>query len=146
MDWAEHLEDVDKRAATLLEIASTWFRTDQDSATEWVEAHGKQPWLEPAIRMYVQNKIRRAGPDENWQALIEDWTLGVTRDEERWGLTTLVLQRWVSHDEGASFAWIDAHADALPSAYREKAKSPTEENRAKFLRHSARNAAKRKAS
>jgi len=144
--WAEHLEDPDQRAATLLDITSEWFSNDEDAAGRWVEAQGIQPWLEPAIRMYVQNKIRRAGPDENWQALIEDWTLAVSKDQERWGLTTMVLQRWVVHDENASFAWIDTHTDALPSEYREKAKSPPEQNRVRFLRQSARNAARREAS
>ncbi len=59
---------------------------------------------------------------------------------ERWGTTSLILQRWSARDEEAALAWLDAHPDLLPADYAQKATSLTDEVRAQILRQSAPNA------
>ena len=140
MEWVEQLEEGEERDRAIGAIATHWLNRDPEAARAWIEAEGPQPWLGPAIGHYIRRELREAGPDTKWQAMMERWTLPLANEIERWGTTSLVLQRWSAHDEEAALAWLDAHPDLLPADYAQKATSLTDEVRAQILRQSAPNA------
>ncbi len=147
MDWVEQLEEGDQRDQTVKSITEMWLRRNPETARTWFEAQDSpQQWLEPAIGEYVDRLLRDAAPDANWQAMLERWTLPLTQDQSRWDLNVKVLSRWIVHDEDASTAWLEAHPDVLPARHRRHLKSLVETQREKYLRQSARNAEKRRAS
>jgi hypothetical protein len=111
MKWLSTLPPGAERDAGVQETYRTWLSRDSAAAKDWLRAAELEPWLEPALALYVKS-IARESPEEalEWSALIGD-------AERRREATIKIGQHWHRVDPEAARAWLDR--SGLPEKDRE---------------------------
>ncbi len=101
MTWLATLPAGGERDAGVQETYRVWLSRDREAAMAWLRGAELEPWLEPALALYVKS-LARERPEEalEWTALI--------RDAERRREATMKIGRyWHQVDPDAARAWLD---------------------------------------
>jgi hypothetical protein len=114
----------------------TWVWEDREAALRWTAAKGREglePWLKPALVVYVRS-LAEDDPAEaaRWATLIED-------DEEREFALIDLARRWREQDEDEAEAWL--RQSPLSEEAREKARQPRPQRPARSRRQAPTSAA-----
>jgi hypothetical protein len=111
MSWLATLPAGAERDAGVQETYRAWLGRDREVAKNWLRGAELEPWLEPALALYVKS-LGRESPEEalEWAALIRD-------PERRREATIKIGQYWHQVDPDAARAWLDR--SDLPEKDRE---------------------------
>jgi hypothetical protein len=111
MQWLSTLPAGEERDAGVQETYRTWLSRDSEAAKGWLRAAELEPWLEPALALYVKSMARES-PEE---AL--EWTGLIQEVERRREAIIKIGQYWHGVDPEAARAWLDQ--SGLPEKDRE---------------------------
>jgi len=121
MTWLATLPAGEERDAGVQETYRVWLSRDNDVAMDWLRAAELEPWLEPALALYVQS-LARQSPEQalQWTALIHD-------AERRREATIRIGRHWHQVDPDAAQAWLDR--SGLPEQDRKWILEPPQQRR-----------------
>lgn len=101
MAWLATLPAGAERDVSVQETYRTWLSRDREAALAWLRAAELEPWLEPALALYVKS-LARESPE---QAL--EWTALILDAERRREATMKIGRYWHQIDPDAARAWLD---------------------------------------
>jgi hypothetical protein len=116
MQWLATLPAGAERDAGVQETYRAWLGHEEEAAKAWMRAAELEPWLEPALALYVRDMARES-PE---QAL--EWTALILDAERRREATIKIGRYWHHVDPDAARAWLDR--SGLPEEDRKWVLSP----------------------
>lgn len=110
--WLATLPAGQYRDEAVRESYFNWELTEPARARAWIAAADPEPWLDPALSVYVKGIVRR----DVERALAV--ALGIHDAEIRKPTVGTVARHWLVQDEAAANAWLEQ--SDLPAKYIEK--------------------------
>jgi len=122
-EWLARFPNTDHQKQAVSQTYAIWYARAPQEATDWLFAQGDAigSHFAPATVVVIKNIAAHAkrNPEDpmDWQSNLET-ALTIQDEAERWGAVVHLCRVWITRDETATRAWLEAND--VPDTYRYK--------------------------